>query len=116
MQVKRLLHLIGVPFTWSMIALIKAYQFAVSPMIAPSCRFYPSCSAYGVGALQTHGPLKGLLLTVVRVCRCNPWNGGGLDPVPDKGAWRPDINPDGTARVRRGSGSLHITDPEHKWT
>lgn len=104
------LHVVGLPFTWLLVGLIRAYQYLISPMIAPSCRFYPSCSAYGIDALKTHGPVKGVLLTTARLCRCNPWNGGGLNPVPPKGAWRPEINPDGTPRAERGSGYLLTTD------
>ena len=61
---------------------IRAYQLLVSPLLGPRCRFYPSCSAYAVEALQTHGPLKGTVLAGRRLLRCHPWNPGGLDPVP----------------------------------
>ncbi|MEI8082126.1 MAG: membrane protein insertion efficiency factor YidD [Actinomycetes bacterium] len=110
MSLGRLLHLIGLPFVWLLVGLIKVYQYTISPMFGPTCRFHPSCSAYGVGALTVHGPIKGLLLTGFRLCRCNPWNGGGLDPVPAKGAWRPEINPDGTPRADRGVSFPHTTD------
>jgi len=62
--------------------LLRFYQLAISPMMAPRCRFYPSCSNYALEALQVHGAAKGSLLAVKRVCRCNPWNYGGHDPVP----------------------------------
>lgn len=58
------------------------YQRAISPMLPPSCRFTPSCSAYAVEALKKHGPIKGLLLAIWRILRCNPWGGSGYDPVP----------------------------------
>lgn len=61
---------------------IRAYQVAVSPLLGPRCRFYPSCSAYAVEALRVHGPLRGTLLAARRLLRCHPWNLGGLDPVP----------------------------------
>jgi uncharacterized protein len=61
---------------------IRAYQLVVSPLLGPRCRFYPSCSAYAVEALQVHGPLRGLWLAARRLLRCHPWNPGGLDPVP----------------------------------
>ena len=61
---------------------IRAYQVAVSPLLGPRCRFYPSCSAYAVEALQVHGPLRGTWLAARRLLRCHPWNPGGLDPVP----------------------------------
>lgn len=65
-----------------LIILIKGYRIALSPMLPPRCRFYPSCSVYGLEALQIHGACKGSLLTVKRICRCHPWGGSGYDPVP----------------------------------
>jgi putative membrane protein insertion efficiency factor len=62
--------------------LLRFYQLAISPMMTPSCRFYPSCSNYALEALQVHGAGKGSWLAVKRVCRCHPWHEGGLDPVP----------------------------------
>jgi len=64
------------------IFLIKVYQRTLSRMLPPSCRFYPSCSEYGVQALQKHGVFKGGWLTVKRLSRCHPLNPGGYDPVP----------------------------------
>ena len=66
----------------SVIALIRGYQVAISPMFPSSCRFYPSCSEYALQAVKIHGALKGAALSFSRICRCNPWNAGGLDPVP----------------------------------
>ena len=63
---------------------IHLYRYAISPMLPPSCRFYPTCSEYALQALREHGPLGGSWLAVRRICRCHPWNNGGLDPVPDK--------------------------------
>lgn len=64
------------------IFLIKVYQRTVSRVLPPSCRFYPSCSEYGVQALQKYGVFKGGWLTVKRISRCHPLNPGGYDPVP----------------------------------
>jgi putative membrane protein insertion efficiency factor len=64
------------------IGIIRVYQWTIGPVIGETCRFYPSCSHYGVEALQKHGALKGSWLTVKRICRCHPWNPGGVDPVP----------------------------------
>lgn len=64
------------------IFLIKVYQRTLSRVLPPSCRFYPSCSEYGVQALQKYGIFKGGWLTVKRVARCHPFNPGGYDPVP----------------------------------
>ncbi len=61
---------------------IRVYQYAISPYLPPSCRYTPSCSAYGIEALQKHGPFKGGWLTLKRVVSCNPWGGSGYDPVP----------------------------------
>ena len=63
--------------------LIRAYQLGLSPLLGPSCRFYPSCSHYGLEAIETHGALRGTWLTMKRISRCHPWNEGGFDPVPD---------------------------------
>ena len=67
-----------------LIKLILAYQKALSPWIGNSCRFYPSCSNYGIEAIQRHGALKGSWLTLKRLIRCNPLAKSGLDLVPDK--------------------------------
>lgn len=66
------------PLIW----LVRGYQLAISPMLPPSCRFHPNCSHYAIEALQRHGPIKGLWLSLRRVGRCNPWHPGGHDPVP----------------------------------
>jgi len=75
---KFLLRILSLPF----IALIKLYQWIVSPMLGPKCRFTPTCSQYAIEALKKHGVFKGLWLTVRRLSRCHPWGGHGYDPVP----------------------------------
>lgn len=65
-----------------LILLVRAYQRLLSPLLPPSCRFYPSCSAYAVEALRRHGALRGSWLTLRRLGRCHPFHPGGLDPVP----------------------------------
>ena len=62
--------------------LIRFYQLAISPVLPPSCRFYPSCSAYALEAVQVHGALRGSWLAARRLSRCHPFHAGGLDPVP----------------------------------
>jgi hypothetical protein len=62
--------------------LIKIYQYLLSPMLGTSCRFTPTCSQYGVEAIQKHGPFKGGWLTLKRIGRCQPWGNHGHDPVP----------------------------------
>lgn len=65
-----------------LLRLIKAYQFLISPMLVPSCRFTPSCSVYATEVITKHGPIRGLWLSIKRILRCNPWNAGGYDPAP----------------------------------
>ncbi|UCD80507.1 MAG: membrane protein insertion efficiency factor YidD [Desulfobacterales bacterium] len=64
------------------VSFIRVYQFTLSPLLGPSCRFYPSCSEYAYQAIQRHGPINGLLLGVKRILRCHPFHPGGVDPVP----------------------------------
>jgi putative membrane protein insertion efficiency factor len=66
-----------------LVILVRVYQRLVSPLLPPSCRFYPSCSAYAVTALERHGAFRGSILTVKRICRCHPFHPGGVDPVPE---------------------------------
>jgi putative membrane protein insertion efficiency factor len=61
---------------------VRAYQWTISPLLGPACRFHPSCSHYAEEALARHGALRGGWLTARRVCRCGPWHPGGYDPVP----------------------------------
>ncbi|MBM3439590.1 MAG: membrane protein insertion efficiency factor YidD [Bacteroidetes bacterium] len=68
------------------VVLIRFYQYVISPMIGPKCRYTPTCSSYGIEALRTHGAVKGLWLTAKRVARCHPWGGSGYDPVPPPSA------------------------------
>jgi hypothetical protein len=65
-----------------LIFLIKLYQWCLSPFMGGHCRFYPSCSAYAVEAIDLHGPWRGSWLALRRLLRCHPWNAGGVDPVP----------------------------------
>ena len=64
------------------VAPIWLYKLTLSPLLGPRCRFYPSCSTYGLEAITRHGVLHGVWLTIKRVARCHPWNPGGFDPVP----------------------------------
>ena len=67
-----------------LITLIKTYKYFISPLLGPSCRFYPSCSSYGLEAIQLHGAAKGSYLTLRRLLKCHPFHEGGIDPVPEK--------------------------------
>jgi hypothetical protein len=61
---------------------LRGYQLLLSPMLGQKCRFYPTCSNYAIEALRVHGAARGTLLAARRVCRCHPWNPGGVDFVP----------------------------------
>ena len=61
---------------------VKCYRYAISPLLPPSCRFYPTCSSYALQAIEKHGALKGSWYALRRIGRCHPWNAGGYDPVP----------------------------------
>ena len=67
----------------ALIALVRLYQLLISPLLPPTCRFYPSCSQYALGALARHGAVRGTGLTAVRIAKCHPWHPGGIDPVPE---------------------------------
>jgi hypothetical protein len=69
-------------FSKLLIGLIKLYQVTLSPLIGRACRYTPTCSNYGIEAIQKYGPIKGSWLTLKRVLSCNPWGGSGYDPVP----------------------------------
>jgi len=64
-----------------LVALIRTYQRLISPMLAPSCRFHPTCSEYAVQAIQKYGPVHGLVKALWRIIRCNPFHPGGFDPA-----------------------------------
>ena len=67
---------------------VRFYQTSISPALPRRCRYYPTCSAYAVEAVRVHGVLKGFLLAIWRLVRCNPFTLGGVDHVPDPGRWR----------------------------
>lgn len=66
------------------VGLIKAYQYLISPLLGPSCRFHPTCSHYAIEAISEYGVLKGGYLSVRRIIKCHPLHEGGHDPVPSK--------------------------------
>jgi hypothetical protein len=65
-----------------LLGLLQTYKRLVSPMLPPACRFVPTCSEYAAGAIEKHGPVRGVFLAVRRIVRCAPWHPGGFDPVP----------------------------------
>ena len=67
-----------------LIALIKLYRYAISPYLAPSCRYTPTCSSYAIEAVSRHGVFRGSWLAIKRIGRCHPWHEAGYDPVPEE--------------------------------
>jgi putative membrane protein insertion efficiency factor len=72
------------PVRWVLIGLLRVYRLAISPLYGQVCRYHPSCSAYALEAVTTHGSLRGSWLTLRRLLRCHPWAAGGYDPVPPR--------------------------------
>jgi hypothetical protein len=69
------------------IGFVLIWRKLISPLYGDVCRYYPSCSTYGLGSLQNHGLLRGAPLTVWRILRCNPWAAGGIDDVKTGPSW-----------------------------
>ena len=65
-----------------LLVMIKAYRYGISPLLGPSCRFFPSCSEFAAQAIERHGASRGGWLALKRIARCHPWHPGGYDPVP----------------------------------
>jgi len=86
------------PVRWVLIALLRAYRVTISPLYGQVCRYHPSCSAYALDAVSTHGSLRGTWLAARRLLRCHPWAAGGYDPVPP---------PNRTAREPAESSRAH---------
>ena len=79
---------------------IRLYQWTISPLLGVNCRYAPSCSAYAIEAIATHGALRGGWLALRRILRCHPWGGSGYDPVP-------------TTRPDRDAACHHIAHHSH---
>ncbi|WP_218353693.1 membrane protein insertion efficiency factor YidD [Alteromonas lipotrueiana] len=80
-KVNQTLHKIAI---FLPLAFIKLYQWCISPMLGPRCRFHPTCSFYAINALKTHGLVIGGWLSFKRIIKCHPLHSGGYDPVPEK--------------------------------
>ena len=70
------------PLAWIVSLPVRFYRLVFSPWVGHGCRYQPTCSAYSLEALEKHGAIKGLYLTIHRILRCHPWGGQGYDPVP----------------------------------
>lgn len=78
----RLVFLVNTVTIWALALTIRAYQFAIRPLLPGHCRFEPSCSVYALDAIRRNGPWRGSVQAVRRILRCHPWGGFGYDPVP----------------------------------
>ncbi|AXV09769.1 Protein YidD [Euzebya pacifica] len=92
------------PLAWVLTGLIRLYRLV--PKRAETCRYHPTCSAYGLEAIRVHGAVRGTWLTLRRLGRCHPWGGTGLDPVPQRRPRRgsttpPELHPPADASEAR---------------
>ncbi|RFU41123.1 membrane protein insertion efficiency factor YidD [Actinomadura logoneensis] len=104
------------PVAAVLILLVRGYRRFLSPLLGQQCRFRPTCSAYGLAALQEHGALRGSWLTVRRIARCHPFNPGGYDPVPprrDRDRDRASAVADSGGRDADGAPARPATDGPH---
>jgi putative membrane protein insertion efficiency factor len=83
-MLKRVTAVVNAVMCAVLIFLVRAYKVVLSPLLGDCCRFEPTCSAYCIEALRTHGVLRGVWLTAKRLCRCRPFGPSGYDPVPKK--------------------------------
>lgn len=86
---------------------LRGYRAVISPLYGDVCRYHPSCSAYGLAAVQEHGVVSGSARTAWRILRCNPWAEGGIDDVPPKRVRRYSVTPFGFVIVPRFTASSH---------
>lgn len=103
---------LALPLVW----LVRLYQRTISPVLGPVCRYYPSCSAYSVTALERFGPVRGSWLTMLRLLRCNPFARGGVDHVPPRHEHAAGASPHtSTARgLAAPAASIRVSDPHHR--
>ena len=96
----------------AVMGLIRGYQRVISPITGPTCKYYPSCSHYGLEAVREHGAIVGGALATWRVLRCNPWSNGGVDDVPARGErlFRLHRNNEGFSQA----AAAVATDREHE--
>jgi putative membrane protein insertion efficiency factor len=93
------------------VAVIRAYRAVISPLYGDVCRYYPSCSAYGLGSVQQRGLLVGSALTAWRILRCNPWSAGGIDDVRAARHDRYRVTPFGWVLPAHASSRHQSTSP-----
>lgn len=95
---------------WVLVGLLTVYRRFVSPLLGPRCRFYPSCSAYALEAVQLHGAVRGSWLVVRRLSRCHPFHAGGLDPVPGSAKVSAAADRDADGSVAGSQDVAHCVD------
>ncbi|NIV18596.1 MAG: membrane protein insertion efficiency factor YidD [Woeseiaceae bacterium] len=78
-----MLKALGQLLAWPLLLLVGLYRYTISPFLGNNCRYSPTCSAYAIEALRTHGAFKGTWLAAKRIASCHPWGGSGYDPVPE---------------------------------
>lgn len=88
-----------------LIGFLRLYRLLISPLYGEVCRYFPSCSAYALEAVQVHGSMKGSWLAVRRLARCHPWAAGGVDKVPPKSGLKFGSRAEALARSRAGSST-----------
>jgi hypothetical protein len=98
------------PLARLLLVLVGWYRRYVSPVLPPSCRFYPTCSTYAVQAIEMHGAMRGSVLAGRRILRCHPWNPGGFDPVP--GSRERAHRGSGTAEAGSGTAQNRLGPPD----
>lgn len=95
----------------ALIFVIRGYQSVISPLTGPTCKFYPSCSHYGLEAVQRHGAVTGGALAAWRILRCNPWSNGGVDDVPAPGQKRFRLSRNNAAMADTASEAVASPSP-----
>ena len=81
-MIRKVIKFLRIVFSKFFCFLIRIYQICISPLFPPCCRFKPTCSAYALEAIRKYGPLKGGIMSIKRILKCNPFHEGGYDPVP----------------------------------
>jgi hypothetical protein len=94
-----------------LIGLLKVWRLAISPLYGNVCRYYPSCSAYALRAVQYHGAIRGSWLAARRLLRCHPWTPGGYDPVPGTPEFDEEMHEQSRKAATMGSGPVVGTGP-----
>lgn len=92
------------------VVLLRGYRAVISPLYGEVCRYYPSCSRYGLEAVQEYGVVVGSALTTARICRCHPWAAGGVDDVPLRRVRRTRLTRFGFVIPAPPSGRVPVPD------